>query len=330
MDKKRRDFVSRFELNTSIQYRKFFLSVLESVESKEVCGIEHTQYQFRPYFGRGSLECYTFDGAYISFIDVHLTSDVELRGQYVYQGIELSYLMEGEQIIRIDGQPEDVVYETQECYLFYLHGSKGKVRYHHNKRFKEIKICLSPEFIHKHKLDEGYDVYTEHAFRTGPPAPICIKSQDILSEILTDRRQGLLKRLFLESKILELLSLQLQANENISTSGMDRDSKSIKKIYGIRKTIDTHLNEHISIKELSREAGLNDNVVKKEFKRLFGETIFEYALNQRMDKACRLLKHSQKPIYEISEIVGYKNATHFTAAFKKNKGTTPKKYRNTE
>ena len=44
-------------------------------------------------------------------------------------------------------------------------------------------------------------------------------------------------------------------------------------------------------------------------------------------KAKKLLEYSQKPIYEISEIVGYKNATHFTAAFKKQEGTTPKKFR---
>lgn len=33
------------------------------------------------------------------------------------------------------------------------------------------------------------------------------------------------------------------------------------------------------------------------------------------------------PIYEIAEQIGYKNATHFSAAFKRQEGTTPKKFK---
>ena len=83
----------------------------------------------------------------------------------------------------------------------------------------------------------------------------------------------------------------------------------------------------MSIKELSKKIGVNEFVLKKEFKRVFDKTIFEYATEIRMNKAKELLTQSKKPIYEISEIIGYKNPTHFTAAFKKIEGTTPKKYR---
>jgi len=36
-----------------------------------------------------------------------------------------------------------------------------------------------------------------------------------------------------------------------------------------------------------------------------------------MDYARYLLENTQKTVYQIAEYVSYKNATHFTAAFKK-------------
>lgn len=47
-----------------------------------------------------------------------------------------------------------------------------------------------------------------------------------------------------------------------------------------------------------------------------------------MTKAKDLLRGTQMPIYQIAEDVGYKNATHFSAAFKKYYGELPKQYRN--
>ena len=101
----------------------------------------------------------------------------------------------------------------------------------------------------------------------------------------------------------------------------------VKKLYQTQHLISSDLSIQYSIQQLARQTGLNDFTLKKEFKRVFGKTIFEYASELRMEKAKQLLLHSKKPIYEISELIGYKNSTHFTAAFKKNEGITPKKYR---
>ena len=41
-------------------------------------------------------------------------------------------------------------------------------------------------------------------------------------------------------------------------------------------------------------------------------------------RAKYLLENTELPIYEIAESVGYKNATHFSAAFKRFYNETPK------
>ena len=104
----------------------------------------------------------------------------------------------------------------------------------------------------------------------------------------------------------------------------------VKKVYQVQAIIGADLTVQYSIHQLARQVGMNDFILKKEFKRVFGKTIFEYTIHERMKKAKKLLIHTKKPIYEISELVGYKNSTHFTAAFKKMNKLTPKKFRKLE
>jgi AraC-like DNA-binding protein len=73
---------------------------------------------------------------------------------------------------------------------------------------------------------------------------------------------------------------------------------------------------------------LKEQILKNELKRNFGCSISRFSTIEKMNKAKELLKNPQLPIYQIAEEVGYKNATHFTAAFKRYFGNTPKYFRN--
>ncbi|WP_233557587.1 helix-turn-helix transcriptional regulator [Aquimarina sp. AD1] len=331
MDKKRREKTS---IKTEIQDPKKTVSlstVTELIGSGERCGIITKKFQFLPQYGIGYYQTHKFEGLSITIYDVLLEKNLIVEGKLYDNFLEMSFLIEGEQIIKIEGITKDLIYESQECYLLYLENIKGSISYHKRKRLKEVKIRMSTDFIKRHKLDEEYNILEKHSLlklQSKFLKPLCSKTQNILSEILSDQRKGLLKRLFLESKVLELVTLKIDtATTNIITNNIPPIDNLVKKLYQVQHMISSDLSVQYSIHQLSREIGLNDFILKKEFKALFGKTIFEYATKLRMEKARQLLLHSKKPIYEISELVGYKNSTHFTAAFKKIEGTTPKKYR---
>lgn len=331
MDKKRREKTS---LKTEIQNLKKIntLSVVtELIASKEQCGILSKKFQFLKQFGIGYFQTHQFEGLSITIFDVLFKQNLLLEGTLYDDFLEMSFLIEGEQIIKIEGVNQDLIYESQECYLLYLENIKGSITYRKRKRLKEVKIRMSIDFIKRHKLNEEYDIAEKYSLlqlQSNFLKPLCSKTQDILSEILTDQRKGLLKRLFLESKTLELIALKLEtSSQETKTSSSLPTDNLVKKLYQVQHVVSSDLSIQYSIHQLSRQIGLNDFVLKKEFKVLFGKTIFEYATELRMEKAKQLLLHSKKPIYEISELVGYKNSTHFTAAFKKIEGITPKKYR---
>jgi AraC-like DNA-binding protein len=47
----------------------------------------------------------------------------------------------------------------------------------------------------------------------------------------------------------------------------------------------------------------------------------------RIARACELLGHSEKSLADIALEVGFADQSHFTKAFRRRQGTTPKEYR---
>lgn len=334
MEKKRRKKIpSSSNCATEKKYCSF-RDVSKQVSAQKHCGVTSKKFRFLEQYGFGNFDFHFFDGLYIGILDVHLKKNLLIDGSLPKNFLELSFLIEGEQIIKIKGVSCDFVYESQECYLTYLPDVYGSILYYSSKPLKEIKIRMDMSFITKHQLDSTYGIlkrYAIHNLDKDITRPLSVKTQGVLSEILSDKRSGLLKRLFLESKTLELITLILgdDVDDESKHPQIVTTEPIIKKLYQIQHLIISDLSVQHSIPQLAREIGLNDFILKKEFKRIFGKTIFEYASEQRMDTARNLLQHSKKAVYEISELVGYKNPTHFTAAFKKVEGITPKKYRMT-
>jgi len=57
------------------------------------------------------------------------------------------------------------------------------------------------------------------------------------------------------------------------------------------------------------------------------ETFIEYVTSVKMNEAKKLLRNSNYKIYEIADMLKYKDVNHFTKVFKKVFGVTPTEYR---
>ena len=81
-----------------------------------------------------------------------------------------------------------------------------------------------------------------------------------------------------------------------------------------------------TLKELSTEIGLSLKKLKEGFKQIYGDTVYSFLFDYKMEHARRLLESNQFNVNEVGIKVGYSTSSHFIAAFKKKFGTTPKKY----
>ncbi len=78
---------------------------------------------------------------------------------------------------------------------------------------------------------------------------------------------------------------------------------------------ENYLESH-PIKQLSRQFGINEFDLKREFKARYNQTIFGYVQQLRMEKAKEGLL-AGKSIKEVAFEIGYEHPHHFSTAFRK-------------
>lgn len=149
----------------------------------------------------------------------------------------------------------------------------------------------------------------------------------IIDEICDNTHQKEVRALFIKAKIIELLSVQMEQLCNLCSPPSSLSKESAQKMFSVRDFILEHVGEYHSLKSLAKRVGTNEYTLKKEFKELFGNTVFGYWHEIKMDKAQALLLENEISIKQIAEIIGYKNPQHFSTAFKKKFGQTPTIFR---
>ena len=95
----------------------------------------------------------------------------------------------------------------------------------------------------------------------------------------------------------------------------------------IEKYISDNLSHEISISALCEKFNISKNKLYSLSEKNFGMTIGSYITKKRIDEAKHLLVATDKPIYEISGLVGIPDYNYFTKVFKKQTGSAPHKYR---
>jgi AraC family transcriptional regulator, transcriptional activator of the genes for pyochelin and ferripyochelin receptors len=174
---------------------------------------------------------------------------------------------------------------------------------------------LAEFFDHvKHKVPA---IVNENHFSATPEMMIVIQS------ILHCNYIGTLKKMYLDSKVPELLLLSFQNSPDQADSKVHLHQSDIQKIHKAKEYLLANMDNPCSIKELARAVGLNDCKLKRGFKQVYSNTVFGILLDERMQKAKALLTESDLSIQEIATITGYKNLSNFTAAFKRKFGYPP-------
>jgi cbb3-type cytochrome oxidase maturation protein len=91
--------------------------------------------------------------------------------------------------------------------------------------------------------------------------------------------------------------------------------------------IETRLAEPLRIRHLAQQAALSPFHFSRLFRRATGHSPHQYLTLRRMEKAKLLLAGSDLPIAAVASAVGYLTQAHFTSAFGRHAGLTPRAYR---
>ncbi|MGD1897473.1 MAG: helix-turn-helix transcriptional regulator [Phormidesmis sp.] len=91
--------------------------------------------------------------------------------------------------------------------------------------------------------------------------------------------------------------------------------------------IQDHLSEDLRLTRIASACGISINHLCTVFKQSVGQSVHQYVIQQRIEKAKVLLKNRKKSIVEISQETGFSNQAHFTNSFRKYCRITPSQYR---
>lgn len=150
----------------------------------------------------------------------------------------------------------------------------------------------------------------------------------VLQQIINSNINSSIRELYVKGKVYELLSLHFQKDESVEGEYCPFlvDEQNVLKIREAKKIIIARMAEPPSLQELANEIGLNIKKLKEGFKQIYGDTVYSFLFDYKMEHARRLLESNQYNVNEVGTQIGYSTASHFIAAFKKKFGTTPKKY----
>lgn len=155
---------------------------------------------------------------------------------------------------------------------------------------------------------------------------VTAKVRSLAQQLWNTSYQGGQRRLYLQSKVFELLVTQL----DLIGVGQDQNSgnspkpTTIERIYDARDIMLANLENPPSVLELAQQVGVSVGTLQRRFQELFGMTVFGYLTDQRMVMAEQLLRQGDCTVAETGAIVGYSNPGHFAVAFKRKFGITPK------
>ncbi len=150
----------------------------------------------------------------------------------------------------------------------------------------------------------------------------------VLSQIMNYNLHPSIKQLYIKGKAYELISLYFNKGEgtDVEQCPFLVDEDNVRRIRKAKEIMIASMAEPPTLAELSEEIGLSLKKLKEGFKQIYGDSVFSFLFDYKMEYARKMLETGRHNVNEVGLKVGYSTASHFISAFKKKYGTTPKKY----
>lgn len=214
-----------------------------------------------------------------------------------------------------------------------------------------MKACTDSVLTFPKDIYQGLSIYIDLQEVSGNPPELLIGStifETILPKIFrendapvflagTEQTESIFSAFFNQPEELKLpyqkiktieLLLYLGKTELTSSQRLfEYKTEQIRVVREIHDQLTRHMEQRITIEELSKKYLINPTTLKTAFKSIYGTSIAAHIKEHRMEQAAKMLKETDKSIAEIARAVGYDSQSKFTAAFKTYFKVLPKEYR---
>ena len=199
-----------------------------------------------------------------------------------------------------------------------------------------VAVVVRPQFLVDHFLGSSSEAPPLlQAFLTGTlknfeyfQLPLNAQMYEIAGKIVDNAYSGAIGLVYTEASTLELLCSAIESLKTVSAGPTEQYSeRELRCMHAARNILMKQLAPAPSIRQVARAAGINETTLKRGFKAVFGETLFEFSVRCRMQHALTLLRDREMQVARVAAAVGYSHQTSFATAFRRHFGLRPKDVR---
>ncbi|WP_373495157.1 helix-turn-helix transcriptional regulator [Aquiflexum sp.] len=266
----------------------------------------------------------------LMFGNIQLQPNIKLKSETPDNRVNFPFLLEGEIASRFYSYPQKQLLTANSHNAIHLTRTAGEHQLPLGK-VKTFHISLSSDYFFDtfssedkvtETLKNSIDIQRPEVASTRP-GHLNAEMKGIISSICNNPFEGDMKKMYLEIKTLELISLQMFQLGNINQRGVERNRNHQDLAYAVRSFLESDITATWTLVELAKKFATNIQTLKTSFKAAFDTGIFAYYQQLRMDHALTMLRDQNNSIVEVTEWLGYSHQNHFSAAFKKYYGYPP-------
>ena len=249
--------------------------------------------------------------------------------------VTFAFCMTGRTKTRNCGRKSPMEMREGDAFVYYFKDPQLEQRIQRGKVIRALAVHFKPETLIRltspfNGQGSGAEETLQKALKMGELyllRPMTPRMNCLLRDVLTCPHKGIFRKLFLESRTLELTACHLeqaflQDSPRSSLSPEDRD-----RITHARNILVSRLQFPPALPNLAGEVGMSHARLTRGFKKLYGCTVFEYLRNERLNYGRALLEENRLSITALAFEAGFSSSSHFAAAFRRSYGVSPSDYR---
>lgn len=294
--------------------------------------VENTMHINLP-FADAKMQQWYFDGIRLGYSNWQYKNQVEMNWKGDLDMVTLYFNLKGKTVISNEHYKNPFVLGKYQHNLFYSQTGEGtltndelEVNTFMIQFTKDAFLRLTEDANEALKRFGGNVIEGKTIALCDESLFMDMNMLNTINAIVNCKYQESLKKMFLLSKSIELLVLQAEAYNCFQTSPQKylKTEYDKERIIYAREYLVSHLDMPPSLSELARAAGINEYKLKRGFKETFGNTVFGYLSDTRLELAKTELLGKTKSASELAFELGYSSVQHFSNAFKKKFGVSPR------
>jgi len=182
-------------------------------------------------------------------------------------------------------------------------------------------IVLGIEGLEISTSGSNEDRYCIYAFPSANQVLTCMKN------ILQEMQDRNLEHQIVCQAYMDILVVQLMRSTNVSRTHVSGSSPSNRQCAAVRRYIDLHFKEALSLDQLAEESHMNKYYLSHAFKQQYGVSPINYMISRRLEESKYLLAETDLSMSQIAQLLGFSSLSYFSQLFRRTQSVSPREYR---